>query len=56
MSGVEGHGKEIITTIDRGISAMQSEVRANDAGTIRPYKHNDSDKIQMDEIKTIQKG
>jgi len=26
---------------------MQSEVRANDPGTIRPYKHNDSNKIQM---------
>lgn len=39
----------------RGISAMQSEVRVNDARTIRPYKHNDSNKIQMDENNDNQK-
>ena len=34
---------------------MQSEVRVNDARTIRPYKHNDSNKIQMDENNDNQK-
>lgn len=55
MSGVEGHGKRNNNHRQRGISAMQSEVRVNDARTIRPYKHNDSKKIQMDENNDNQK-